>query len=340
MVNEGINKALKERSVVFELLRIILIILVLNLHLLSKVTIVPDSIPRPELIAVPLFIVLSFYLNSNFFLGALPASFSALLKRIKRLLIPLIFWSAISFVSHPSALSIKNLIFQTITGSLYSSPLYFLKILLNFTVIFYLLSFLPLRLRVLNLYFFLVLAFFLQYSHVNFYFFTLKTNPFLEYFSGRFVELFPYAVLGLFFGLYQRNVENLRVSIALLIAGMIGCFISLQIASPNGFRYQGIQYFFVTLTVFTFVNYLHKAIRGVNLNVKLKAGILILGRYSFGVFLLHIPILEVLLYFSPFVKNLFHRLPYLSAVLLLVICYIVCIGADKASKERFSYLFR
>lgn len=115
-----------QKYVIFDLLKIILSFLVINLHIESFVLHNDFSIIYfLGWYAVPLFIVMNFYLNSSKYLAS-NLSFRQFLKILYRFVFPLIFWSAIGFIIHPELLTIKYLLRQLLTGTAVDPPLYYL----------------------------------------------------------------------------------------------------------------------------------------------------------------------------------------------------------------------
>src|SRR5215216_6660367 len=84
----------------FDLLRIILIVLVVNLHIRIIAYSSPNLLERFVFYAVPLFLVLSFYFMSKYLMKE-RVPHKIILSRIKRISVPLLFWSAMGFVVHP-----------------------------------------------------------------------------------------------------------------------------------------------------------------------------------------------------------------------------------------------
>jgi len=114
------------KYVIFDLLKIILSFLVINLHIESFVLHNDFSIIYfLGWYAVPLFIVMNFYFNSSKYLAS-NFSFRQFLKILYRFMFPLIFWSAIGFTIHPELLTIKYLLRQLLTGTAVDPPLYYL----------------------------------------------------------------------------------------------------------------------------------------------------------------------------------------------------------------------
>src|SRR3972149_5406595 len=103
MLNNNLNKT---RNSIFDLLKIILAVLVVNVHIRIITGVKSNFLEPYTWYTVPLFVVLSFFFASS----------KPLALRIKRLLLPLFFWSLVGFIIHPNLLNIKNVFLQIFTG--------------------------------------------------------------------------------------------------------------------------------------------------------------------------------------------------------------------------------
>jgi peptidoglycan/LPS O-acetylase OafA/YrhL len=321
------------RIFIFDLLRIIFTVLVINLHIRIITQGQPNILEPYTWNAVPLFLVLSFYLSSKYYLQ--PKFGIAFLKlRLSRLFIPLVFWSVIGFLVHPELFNINNLFLQLITGQVVNLPLYYLNLLIIFTVIFWLLTYLPFKLRLFIYVSIVALAFYLQYSQLNYLQFTDSIEAIKKSY-GRFVELIPYAIVGLMFGLSAVKTNKRTLSIIFLVT-MISYILTYKFSQPSGFHYSGIQLFLTTTIIFSislFVSHLR-------LNNALGRFIASLGKYSFGVYLSHFILLEALIRIFPFLKLYISSNSLLFLIVYIVLCYIVCIFLDILTRRKFSYLLK
>ncbi|HEX7543104.1 MAG TPA: acyltransferase family protein, partial [Patescibacteria group bacterium] len=160
----------QSRNSFFDLLRIILTILVVNIHIRMLTQGQPNNLEYFGFYAVPLFMTLSFFLMSKYF-SQIKLSFAFISSRIKRLIIPLIFWSLIGFLVHPELVNIKNVFLQLMTGGLVNLPLYYLNLLICFTFLFWLITYLPPRFRIFIYIGIILVVFNLEYLRTNFNFF-------------------------------------------------------------------------------------------------------------------------------------------------------------------------
>src|SRR3989339_997843 len=113
MINKNIGH--QSRNYIFDLLKIILTFLVVNIHIRNVTHGKVNFLEPYGYYAVPLFITLSFFLMSKYF-SQIKLPFSVILLRIKRLILPLIFWSGVGFLLKPSLINFKNILLQLMTG--------------------------------------------------------------------------------------------------------------------------------------------------------------------------------------------------------------------------------
>lgn len=317
-----------QRIVVFDLLRVILIILIVNIHIRILSQTFTNFISPFEYLAVPLFLLLSFFLTSKYFLcNNLPIT--TFFSRAKRLFIPLIFWSCIGFIPHLSVISPFMLFMQLITGEVVNVPLYYLNLVILFTFLFWLFTYIPKHLRYIVFVLLIVFCFVLQYTGWNYHFF-VGTHPYLKDSYGRFVELFPFAISGVLLGtpLFKKYL------IATLVALLCLTFL-LPFPVTNGFHYQGLSLFIESVAAFIIVLLL----RHMSFSEKLNEGISTLGKYSFGIYLFHFTLLEILIFLFPSLKVIMWHNNVLFLFMYVIFCYSLCFGIAKLTKNRFSYLF-
>jgi fucose 4-O-acetylase-like acetyltransferase len=250
----------------FDLLRVVLIILVVSLHIdivagkLSQ----PLQITNYAIYAVPLFLVLSFYLMGKYFLQD-KLSCQIILRRIKRIVLPLFFWSILGFLVHSDLINIKNIVIQIATGGIVNTPLVYLILLFIFTILFWLLTFVEFKLRVAIYFILIFVAFSMQYSSINYNLFS--STPFaVKYSYGRIAELLPYASLGVLLKLFIEKTKNRPSSIIILILlASILYLLTVNIIQPPGFYLPRIKFFFGSITIFSLIKYSSKLSFGVTL---------------------------------------------------------------------------
>lgn len=324
----------KERIVIFDIARILLITLVINLHIRIITAGEPNILTQYGLYGVPLFLMLSFFLMSKYFLKE-NLSKEDLFKRLKRLTIPLLIWSLIGFLPHLQLLSLPNVLLQLITGELVNVPLYYLNLLILFTILFWALTYVRLSYRMYLYIVLLVLALVIEYSHLNFLLFE-PTSLVWRNSYGRFIELLPYSIFGILFGFIALHRKNPWVIyLTSFIVVTVGYILTRGISQPPGFRYAGHTLLFGSLAAFSIIILLIPF----SIPRKLQETIHILGKYSFGVYLMHYPLLELLTNTSSSLAKTILSFPLLFLFLYTAFCYALCISINTLSKNRLSFLF-
>jgi peptidoglycan/LPS O-acetylase OafA/YrhL len=319
------NNSNKKRNTIIDLLRIILAVLVVNFHVIiisgSKV----NFLQPYTLYAVPLFIILSFFFFSK----------KPLVVRIKRLYVPLVFWSIIGFAIQPDLINTKNIFLQLLTGQIVNTSLYYLILLTWFTVIYFLIDLLPSGLRV-SIYFWIILvALFLEYSSINYNFF-IPLDQAIFYCYGRFVELIIYVPIGLAFAFLKKKISNNNLFLVLLIIFLPIYVVSSSIPQPLGFYYSGLKTLAGSIIIFS----LALGLSNFKFSSKVNCVINFLGKYSFGVYLSHILLLEIILKIDPALK-LFIALYQIPFLLFYVAgCYLFCFLFDILTLKKLSFLVK
>lgn len=319
------NNLINTRNSIFDLLRIILTILVLNVHI-RIITGVRSNFLEPfTWYTVPLFIIISFFFFSR----------KSLIKRIKRLFIPLIFWSIIGFIIHPNLLSLKNILLQVIAGDIVNTPLYYLVLLIWFSIINWLIHYLPTRLKIAVYTVIVVAALYLEYSSINYNFFTPMITV-IEKSYGRFIELIKYVPIGLAFG-FLRNKINKKVIflILFLVFFMLSSAVS-YIPVPSGFHFSGLKILTGSIAIF----FLTLGFARFQFDDKVKVFISTLGKYSFGVYLSHYLLLEALLKIFPVIKSLIIFNQFLFLFCFVIFCYLFCFLFDFITQKKFYFLIK
>jgi peptidoglycan/LPS O-acetylase OafA/YrhL len=318
---------------IFDFLRIILTILVVNLHIRIIAFTKPNLLEPLVFYSVPLFLVLSFYFMSKYFIKE-KVNYLRFLPRIKRVLVPLLFWSIIGFIVHPELIDIKNILLQLATGEVVNVPLYYLSLLIVFTIIFWLLAYVNFRMRLLIYFGIIAFAFYLQYSFINYNFFN-PTVMAIKNSYGRFAELIPYAVVGILFGILalKTKIKSALLFTLILLFGFVYIF-TINLPEPLGFHFSGINLFSGTIIIFSFTMLLTK----LQFNLKLHKLVEVLGKYSFGVYLFHFILLEQILKLFPRLITYITAHSILFMIFYVSFCYSLCILFNISTRRKFSFL--
>ncbi len=334
MKKEFPAKTTGNRLPAFDILRVILTLLVVNLHR-ETLTGAPQLFPNKySWYAVPLFVILSFYLMSNYF-SSTPPSFFSVVTRIKRFYVPFLFWSIAGFIVHPDSLSVRNVLFQFFTGSVVNVPLYYLLVIVVLTVIFWLLSAIPFISRLVVFLILLVAMFYLQYSEINYNYFKSLDSA-IMYCYGRIAELLPYAVVGITVGILAPRKYSTVIVTALAVVSGIIFIANFNTPQPKGVDYSGILFFTGSLAVFAYFFLL----KGIRFPKKVEKITSLLGLYSFGVYVSHYLLLELLLKYAPWTREINGQYPRLFLLGFLGLSFAFCIVLDKLTLRRFSYLVK
>lgn len=319
------EKKNKSRNSIFDLLRIILTIIVVNVHI-RIITGVKSNFLEPfTWYTVPLFIVLSFFFAGN----------KLLTLRIKRLLLPLFFWSLFGFIIHPNLLNIKNIFLQIFTGHVVDTPLYYLALLVWFTIINWLIDYLPTRIRIVIYSLIILATLYLEYFSINYNFF-IPMITVVEKSYGRFIELIKFVPIGLAFGYLNKKLNNKNIFLILSSSFLILFVAVSYIPVPPDFHFSGLKTLTGSVAIFSFV----LLISNLKINDRLKNIIDIFGRYSFGVYLSHYLLLEMILKIDPTLKLFIaiYQIPFL--LFYVVICYLFCFLFDFLTFKKLSYLVK
>lgn len=329
-MNKNLNKK-PARNLTFDLLRILLTFLVVNIHIrvISRGPI--NFLESYGYYSVPLFMTLSFFLMNKYF-SQIKLSFSIIFKRIKRLAFPLIFWSGVGFLLKPNLINFKNIFLQLFTGKVVDTPLYYLNILICLTIIFWLITYISPKFRIPLHFIIIFIALFLEYSGLNTHYFNLTIIEIRKSY-GQIVEMIKYASLGMLFG----NLVNQNKKKAILI-GLAGSTLFLLIffkfPQPWGYNYSGLKLFLGTILILSST----LLIGEVNFSQIINKVIHIFGAYSFGVYLCHIVFFEALLQIYPKIKYLNSFFPFLFLFFYTIACYIFCFLFDLLTFKKFSFL--
>lgn len=327
------NPYQETRNQLFDLLRIILTFLVVNLHIRvvchGKINILDPY----AYFAVPIFMALSFFLTSKYF-SQIKLPFSIVALRIKRLALPLIFWSAIGFLLKPNLINIRNIFLQLFTGKVVDTPLYYLNILICFTIIFWLITYLSPKYRVPLYVSLILISIILEYSGINTRLFNLTISEIRRSY-GQIVELIKYASLGMLLGIImkQNNKRAILFGLVLLNSSLL---LTISFPQPWGYNYSGLRLFLGTVLVLSSILLIGR----VDLSEKVNKTIHFFGTYSFGVYLCHIIFFETLFQIFPKIRILNNSFPFQFLFIYTFGCYVFCIIFDIITHKKYSFLVR
>lgn len=331
MVDKNTNR--QQRNYVFDLLKIILTFLVVNIHIRNVFHGKVNFLESYGYLAVPLFMTLSFFLMNKYF-SQMKLPFSIVLPRIKRLFFPLVFWSGVGFLLKPSLINFKNILLQLMTGKVVNTPIYYLDLLILFTLIFWLITYIPPKFRFPLYIVIIIVAFVLEYTGINTHYFNLTIVQVKKSY-GQIVELIKYAALGMIFGKLAN--QNYKRIILFSLAGLtLFLLLIFNFPQPWGYNYSGLKLFFGTILVFSFLLLIGR----INYPSIISKFIDVFGGYSFGVYLFHIMLLETLLKVFPDIRYFNASSPFFFLFIYTIVCYAFCFLFDYLTLKKLSFLVK
>ncbi len=284
--------------------------------------------PFRELVslAVPCFVILSFYLMARSFLARDPQKFKT---RLIRLLIPQIGWAIIYYIIYllldlflhtKLTAGPQDLFWQTLTGhsrNLNPSMWYQVDVIVISILFYFIFKYLDDKKAYLSLIGLLLFSYFMQLSGINRALFG-ELEFELKYPLGRILEMIPFAVIG--FSLKYFNIlEKLKKHRYIVMAACgILFFVGFNIPWPayKDFGFSGFAkpYLALCIVPFAFLVPLEY------LPLTIKKVILKITDYSLGIYCIHRLINTLLYAFIPGIT--LHSIE--RCILLYIVCYAVC----------------
>ena len=151
---------------------------------------------------------------------------------------------------------------------------------------------------------------------------------------GRFVELITYIPIGLAFNFLREKVNKNVIFLALSIVFSILFLLFSNIPVPPDFHFSGLKILSGSIGIFSLVIWLSN----LKLSNKLSNIISFIGKYSFGVYLSHYLLLEVMLKFYPALKSFISAYQIVFLFLFIFSNYLLCFLFDLFTFKKFSYL--
>jgi peptidoglycan/LPS O-acetylase OafA/YrhL len=222
---------------------------------------------------------------------------------------------------------------QLFTGGVVDAPVYYLILLSLFTIVFWVLAKAPAKIRPFLYIGVILLAFMLEYSAANFKYFT-DFDPAIKNCYARFVELIKYGALGLLFSYLPKTVKSAWLLVGIALIAFIAYQSVANLLPPWGFDYAGFKYFWGSITVFA-VFLLFSMYKS---GYPGSGFIILLGKYAFGVYLIHYVLLELLLVLYPSILYVIIAYPLFFALLFVSFCYCLCVLIAGLSSGKLAYL--
>ena len=225
-------------------------------------------------------------------------------------------------------LSFKELNIQIITGRLFFIQLWFIFNLLFLSILFFILSFLPVNLFLIFSNFLSIIFYLIQYFSTNYIFYS-QFKDCIAHSVGHLIISFPIAITA--FSLNRINLINYLEIYRYRAFFSILIIIPLIFFFGSPFTYLGFDKNIFSLFIFYLFNLipLNKY-----LNNTLKKIIYLITGFTQGIYCLHIIIKFYLFRFFKFYPT------FSSCILLYIICYILSFFGYKIfMKNNLKYLF-
>lgn len=316
----------------FELIRPILLFMVINSHtLLAFYRFDNQSFYYLNYIAVPLFIMISVFLFQRKIISS--NNTANLAKRINRLILPYYFWSIVSILLIPGSLTLHNLLWSIFLIPLTNGPLYFLTLMIIFTLIQFMIRLIKIQ------YSFWIFLIFISFSIELFHIDTYLSH--LNEFIFKLTIMFGFALLKYFgitiilFNLYriiEKYAQRLFVTILLVLIPLL-LFVQAPIKF-DGFDYNGYVLFIWATGIFILL----LTGKNISLSDNIKKKLNILNRYGLGIFCIHQIIITLTFSFLKqfLVLNayIFELVRLLYVLWIYALSYILCNFIDNLSGNR------
>ena len=219
--------------------------------------------------------------------------------------------------------SFNDLIKQLLTGTCYIPSLWF-QINIIFTTFLFICIELIFRDNILIFLLTIETACYIfQYSNYNYIFFS-KFNYEFKFSFGRIAEILPYSISGFiisYFRLIDYLKQNKIKSIYLCIINFILFYKYTIINSSKGFHYSGLQ--LNILSIYTFI--IFSLLNNRKQNKKIIDLIKLISSNSYGIYILHIPVMHYLENFIFLIK----KKSIYGSIIVFIVCFLICIIGKK-----------
>ena len=287
-------------------------------------------------VAVPVFMLSSFYLTD---IGRISGSTDLIRRRFYRLILPHVFWAVVYYsvyrvldwkynlqLEH----GLKDLILQILLGHCINQSTWFQVVLIILTALFIVLYRRYLDKSVVVMVIAVFFAVFMQYSEMNvdfleFIFVERLKMGFVPYTIGRFLEMVPYAVIGVLirrFGVVEK-LTNVKTSF------IVGLFITLFLllrypvfqSIERQYGYAGLNS--ITLCAVSFL--LFSLLPFGKISTGIKSIIKGVSKYTMAVYFSH-RLIGTLLYNSRAYSRLgIEKGSFLECMLIFWLCVVIAL---------------
>lgn len=332
----------KEINVGLQILKIYLSYIVVNSHCL-EISNIPTKFKYILVnnLHVPTFFIISFYFFHNTLISR---NLNKFYQRFQRLLIPYIIWPFIIYIINNiilffykielahSFLDLRN---QLLTGCSFIPTLWFQWDLIFETFIFIIIELLFHKYIIFILINIGFLAYFLQYSNNNYYFFRYY-NFERKYIFGRLLEINQYSISG-FIIAYYKVINKLK---KYRIKTMYLCFIIFYLVykynifrNPKGFGYQSLKVHVLSICLFIFFSIISNYFLSNYLIVIIKQ----MSKFTAGIYYIHIPLKHYFKYIFLPVRSR----TIVGSLFIYITSYLIClIGTKMLIKTKLKNLFQ
>lgn len=245
-------------------------------------------------VAVPVFMILSFYLMGRHFLNY---SIQEVKARLWRIYYPQIGWGGVYFLFYiiydyifgEKYVELSDLFFQITLGHSINQSMWYQFVLLVITIIFYgIFRTCSEKKSICILVILSIISLVSQYLGIGYYLFSSLRME-LSYPLGRLIEVFPYATIG--FLLYYFNVFKKIINFFGGIYLPVICFSCILVVllvtnifpTEVGFGYSGLDYIFTAFCI-VIIFYL---LNGFAKNAIYKNIVVIATKYTLGIYCMH-----------------------------------------------------
>lgn len=268
-----------------QVLRIVLCILVIYRHTYQGNSQIGNRILWLSIYAVPVFMMMSFYFIAKHF-ETIEKGY--ILKRNERLLIPHILYAFLSFLLlYPlGGVTFRGLIMQLLCGKGVNGPLWFIFIMWIITNLFFAISFFFKDKFVYYITALCIVSLILQYSGINYRLF-VNTSGEIKGSYGTIIDMIPYAVLGVLIWHYQILKylrDNRFFNLLVYSIVFVEFYFNRTMLEVKSFGYGGMRIIVASCCIFFFAFLFPLEW----LPARIKDTLVIVGKYTFGVYCLHL----------------------------------------------------
>lgn len=275
--------------------------------------------------AVPVFMILSFYLSAHFLLSK-EWKFDKLTKRLKRIYLPMVAWALIYWVVYNGIaffgdvnslhLPLKDFLWQAVIGHCYNTAMWFNAVLALLTIFLYVICKRWSKYNIVIVLFVSLFAVFVSDSGLNNVFMSLRSE--LNFPLGRIAEMLPFAGFGLLLYKSREDKKYLHLIVFVVLVFVIKEFCGvIYKGEVFGYHYNGMKLFFCAILLVSLFVYMPLQ----KFPTCLKKTLAFLSRYSMGVYCIHMLVGTVIGFLNVDTDPLYYSL-LIYFVSLMLCCLI------------------